>query len=125
MRFLSADQRVGDPKKYEARLKARNYTVEVLGTAAELRARVTAIMTEHPELVCVVQNPPHKNAPFLPLGVLAHTVAEAMVELSPYRPITCAEDDWTPMVAWFAACDADALAEISVDHAHPTPVAQT
>ena len=111
-----------DDKKRKALLLARGYTVEMFDTAAELRARVCDIMTEHPELVCVVQNPPSEYDIFRPLGALVHTLAEAIIELSPYHPIECADDDWTPMVVWFVARDEDAHAEISVDHAHPIPL---
>lgn len=121
VRFIAASPL--DPNnKREKLLQARYSAVEVFPTAVALRTRVRAIMEEHPELVCVVQNPPSARVGgFLPLGVLAHTVADAMAELSPYRPNYTEADDWTPMVAWFVARDKDALGEISVDHKHPTP----
>lgn len=108
--------------KRAARLKALGHTVEMFDSAMELRTRVCGIMADHPELVCVVQNPPGRNDKFLPLGVLVHTPGEATVELSPYWPIDRAEDDWTPMVVWFVARDEDAHSSISINHQRPTPV---
>ena len=123
VRFL-AKSPLDDENERKALLLARGHTVEMFVTAAELRTRVCGIMTEHPELVGVVQNPPNEYDVFQPLGALVHTPAEAIIELSPYHAIKCADDDWTPMVVWFVVRDEDAHAEISVDHAHPILLAK-
>lgn len=122
LRFMAHDAPSGKKcTRISKFFAARGCTLVVFATATQLCDHVRELMTEHPDAVCVVQNPPHESNLYLPLASAVSTIEEAIIEIMPYN--LTHRDDRTPMVVWFTTDRAAVSAEVSLDHQKPTPCA--
>jgi len=121
-RYMALGSPYEDPDAVRKFYTERGIRVVVFENAAQLRDCIRRTMTLHPEVVCVVQNPPEDDEDThsaLPLGAVEGTIDRALHEVQCIHQDL--DEDWTPMVVWFTANKEDAAAEVSLDHRNPTP----